>query len=407
MKTRDELSAREIEALHERLLRRLGDTSVPTLPMVAMRIVELISDKSAGVREFARVIETDQALAGRLLRMANSSFFGQRSQVTSLDRACLLLGMHRLKALALGFHLTQAASSGEGAAARKRAWTRSLFAACLACRLAELFDTRISGEAFVIALMCDGGAPLMPAMIGDRYAEIIDESADPQAQYQAEYTTLGFTHVDVVSAMCRMWNLPGILHRAIVSHHTRPQPFEEYDADAMLHAIAYFAGSIPSQPGETPEVTRDATEFARRQFGLDNAAMRAIVEQAGKDLKSYKDFFRHILDETTSIDSIVAALNAHLADAIDELAEEPPTNGEEAGMATRRFMMPNFVLEASRTHENTIRVYIDDSQGQRLVTEEFTPSSRSDQEIASILMLDDLSPSEARRVITTIRNLAA
>lgn len=406
MKMRHELSAREVDALHDTLLRRLGDTSVPTLPVVAMRIVELISDKAAGIKDFARVIETDQALAGRLLRMSNSSFFGQRSQVTRVDRACILLGMDRLKALALGFHLTQAATTGEGAAARKRAWTRSLFAACLACRLAEKFDPSVSGEAFVIALMCDGGVPLMPALVGDRYTQVIDESADFQSQFRAEFTMLPFTHVDVVSAMCRMWNLPEILRKPISSHHTRPKTLGKGDATALLHAVAYYTGSIPMQPGETPEVNREATEFALRLFGLDHAEMRRVVEQAAKDLRSYKDFFRHILDETTSIESIVAAVNEHLSDAVEDLVEESLAS-QESAVAVRRFFTPNFVLEAARTPENTVRVYIDDPDGQRLVTEEFVPSARSDQDIASILMLEDLPPGEVHRVISTIRSLAA
>lgn len=406
MKTRSQLSAREVDALHEMLLHRLGDTSVPTLPVVAMRILELIADKTAGIKEFARVIETDQALSGRLLRMANSSFFGQRAHVTRVERAAILLGIDRLKALALGFHLTQAASSAEGAAARKRAWTRSLFAACLASRLTERFDPLVSGEAFVVALMSDAGVPLMPALIGDRYAQMIDESADPQSQFRAESATLAFTHVDVAAAMCQLWNLPEILRKPIANHHVRPLEVVKGDCAGLLHAVAYYAGGINVHPEVSAEAARESVELGLRLFGIEAEQMQAIVGDAAGDFESYKDFFRHILDGSMSIESIVAAVNEHLCSAVDELIAGSIEPAATPGVI-RRFFTPNFVLEAARTPENTVRVYIDDPDGQRLITEEFAPSARSDQDLASMLMLEDLPAAEVNRVISTIRALAA
>src|SRR5262245_65395254 len=103
MKPRGELSAREVEELYARLQKRLGDTSVPTLPQVAVRILELIANPNSTIQKFTEVIKTDQALTGRLLRLSNSAQFAQRQPVTRLERAMVLLGMDRLKAMSLGF----------------------------------------------------------------------------------------------------------------------------------------------------------------------------------------------------------------------------------------------------------------------------------------------------------------
>ncbi|MCA9306170.1 MAG: HDOD domain-containing protein [Phycisphaerales bacterium] len=403
MKARKELSAREIDALQESLLRRLGDSSVPTLPHVAVRVLELVSDTNSSFRDFAKAIETDQALTGRLLRMANSPFFGQRNPVTRIERAAMLLGMDRLKALALGFHLSKAATTATDASV-KRAWTHALFRACLAARVAENFDSRVSGEAFVVALMADAGRPLMPGLIGDRYPQFIDDNTLPQDQFRAEFESLPFTHVDVAAAMCKLWNLPEVLRKPIIAHHTRPTTFTRSDTPGLLHAVAYFVGSIPTQPPDHKSIASETATQARALFNFKPTEVAAIVEQAAHDLDAYKEFFQHILDETVSLDAIIDTANAYLADQTDDLADESAPHETQT---VRKFRTPAFVLEAARVDDSTVRVYIDDPSGQRLTAEEFDPRTRSDNELASALMLDDLDPAEATRVISAIRKLAA
>jgi len=403
MKTRKELNAREVDALHESLLRRLGDSSVPTLPHVAMRVLELVSDKNSSFKDFAKAIETDQALTGRLLRMANSPFFAQRNPVTKIERAAVLLGMDRLKALALGFHLSKAATSSAGTST-KRVWTLSLFRACLAARLAEKFDPKASGEAFVVALMSDAGLPLMPGLVGDRFIEVVNDHDTPDVQYRAEFGSLPFTHVDVATAMCKLWNLPEVLRKPIVAHHTRPQSFTKDDTLGLLHAVAYFVGSIPAQPPEYQDIANDTATQARALFNLKSPEVRTITDQAAHDLDAYKEFFQHILDETMSLDAIIDTASAYLAEQTDDIAAE---SSPDETLTTRKFSTPSFVLEAARAANNAVRVFIDDPSGQRLTTEEFNPADRSDRDLVSILMLQELDPAEATKVIASIRSLAA
>src|SRR5215468_4195680 len=87
MKTRNLLSAGEVDALLAALEGRLQGVGVETQPEVAARILDLIADPGAGLRQYADVVRADAALSGRLLRLANSAFFAQRQPVTNLDRA--------------------------------------------------------------------------------------------------------------------------------------------------------------------------------------------------------------------------------------------------------------------------------------------------------------------------------
>jgi len=116
--------------------------------------------------DFAEVLKTDQALAARLLRMANSAQFGQRQEVTTIDRAAVLIGLDRLKATALGFHLSMTVSASGAAHRRTYVWTQSLYRACLAFRLAERLDRTVAGEAFIAGLLLDVGVPILPELAG-------------------------------------------------------------------------------------------------------------------------------------------------------------------------------------------------------------------------------------------------
>ena len=88
--------------------RVLAIPNLPTLPAVAIRVLELTSGRDASVREIASVIENDPALASKVLRTVNSSFFGLSRRCGSIQQALVFLGLHSLKALVLSFTLTRA-----------------------------------------------------------------------------------------------------------------------------------------------------------------------------------------------------------------------------------------------------------------------------------------------------------
>jgi HD-like signal output (HDOD) protein len=91
--------------------RVLAIPNLPTMPAVAVRVLELASDRDASVREIASVIENDSALAAKVLRTVNSSFFGLSRRCGSIQQALVFLGLHSLKALVLGFTLMRSSSA--------------------------------------------------------------------------------------------------------------------------------------------------------------------------------------------------------------------------------------------------------------------------------------------------------
>ena len=115
MKQRSLLTASQLTELHEFLGRRLDAIGIESQPEVVLRLLELSKNQDAQLRDYAGVIKTDHAISGRVLKLANSAMFAQRSAVSSLERGCTLLGIERLKAVSLGFHLSRAANTKDAA----------------------------------------------------------------------------------------------------------------------------------------------------------------------------------------------------------------------------------------------------------------------------------------------------
>ncbi len=407
MPIRKEISAREVEELHQNLMRRLGDSSVPTLPEVAVKVVQLVGNRNATIKDFVEVVQSDQALTARLLRTANSALFAQRQPVTQLQRAMILLGLDRLKAMALGFHLSQAAAKDTGDFSMRKVWANSVFRAWAAFRLTEHFDRKITGEAFIVGLMLDAGLPMMGKLAGEPHARVVDPKATPLAQFLGEFNNLEFTHVDVIASLCKMWKLPDLLNKPIAMHHTRPEKMDTKNPESILHAVGYFVGSMTLSTEPGAPARPDMGGMAKNLLGLDAAIVQRTLKDAAADFKAAREMFAHLLDDTTSIEAILAAASKEMSDTDVQLIEAAKAAEHNAASPTLRFDTGALVLEAEKGAGTKVKVYIADNAGIRLSSEEIETSTCTPDSLRKALMLEDASDSFVQNFFSELRKMAA
>ncbi len=202
--TRARQTAQEVERTAAMLDQKLEGIGLASQPEVVLRLLKMISDPSSQIQDFAKVMRTDHAIAGRVLKLANSAIFAQRTPVTTLERACLVLGLERLKYLAVGFHLSRGAAGGAATAGLERAlWGASVLRACMASELARVVAPSSVPESFVVGLMMDAGQPLMLRLLGETYQKMLVEYPEPGRLFLREGESLEFTHVDMIGALAR------------------------------------------------------------------------------------------------------------------------------------------------------------------------------------------------------------
>lgn len=408
MKLRSEMSAGEMDELYDRIGRRLERVGLETQPKVAARLLELAQTPSAQLRDYAEAIRTDVALTGRLLRLANAAFYAQRSPVTKLDRALVLLGIERTKAVSLGFCLGRASSGAGGAAARelsRHVWGQCIFRATLASTLARSHLPGISGEAFIVGLMLDCTLPLMAKLFGSEFAGLYATAPTPAKLYQLEFEKLEFTHVDVFAVLARRWKLPPVLAKPILWHHTQPPAGRTADPLAVLHKIAYYAGAVQLTPLGVPRQSAPLASVADRLFSIPSAELESVIKTASSEYSEIASVFSDFADPIENLDALIEGVQTQLVELMDEQMTRA-IRLETRGSSERLVVCGHSVeLEPGRPGE--VVAFIASGSGERLISCTVDPQKETPETVARLLGLDEAAPHELSHLMGMMRQMAA
>lgn len=255
----------------ELILRELD--ALPTLPSVAARLMSITSADDADLREIIRLIEMDPAMTAKVLSLCARASLGVSRQVTTVDRAVVLLGLHAVQAAVLSVQVVDwmgrmgmgpegAASEAEEPATRRRRaaasaggpvfdhvgfWRHSIAVACAAELIAREMgggkDVR-PGEAFVAGLMHDLGKPALALALPRAYGRVIELTEQRQGDIaEMERAVIGLDHHTAGKRLAERWGLPDAVRNAMWLHGQRPEAVPEA-AHKRLIGVVSLADSL-------------------------------------------------------------------------------------------------------------------------------------------------------------------
>jgi HD-like signal output (HDOD) protein len=413
IKPRRDIPAGQVPELLDRINKELDRLGVETQPKVAMKLIELSGRADAQVLDYYEVVRTDAALTGRILRLANCAMFALRQPCTRLDRALIILGLERAKAISLGFYLSRAASGGPGPTKpairdlSRRVWGQSVYRACLATCMARARCPAQAPEAFVIGLMLDAGQALIPRVLGERYERFWGEHPQPQRLFEAEWHTLPFTHVDVAAALCRRWRLPALLARPIAGHHALPPDDAVPDAGTVLHRIACYAGSVSLDPAtDQPTQRAPMLATAERVLKVTPGDLEKIVKAAGEEYGAAMACFADVAETLPDLEARSDAVRAQLVEALDEQMQRAIK--AETRTTSEKLRVGGHEVELEHARDpGEIVAYINGADGERLVSCTVNPSRETTDAIGHMLGLDDAPEDEVVELVRVMRLMAA
>ncbi len=406
MKPRCELSAIEIEDLHGSLDVRLATVGIPTQPEVASRILELVGKSDSQIADYVKIVRMDAALTGRMLRLVNSAHFAQREPVTSLDRACALLGIEKLKSFTLGFYLSRAAATDPAAQLSRQVWGQSVFRACLAAELARKLAPRVATEAFVVGLMIDAGVPLMAKLVGGQFLDLVSRRIAPTKLYVSEFQSLGYTHVDVVTVLMRRWKMPVMLSRPIEWHHTQPGDSSRSDDPQALQRIAYYVGAIDLVPtGKTINDPPPLTSMASRVLGMGSDVLGDVVKRASTEYVTASAMFAQVAETVADMDGLSARVHNQLTDLLDTSVASMIK--PEAAESTGTFNLGGLRVELRRETDGEAIACVFDSSNQAIIAHRFRPDGVDAEALREAIGLDPAPTDENARLEVFLRSIAA
>ncbi len=228
----------------ESLLSRIND--IPTLPASVLRVMQMIEDPFCSSSDLAKVIQADPAMAAKVLKLANSSYYGFRQKIANIPQAVTLLGFATLKNTLLAaavFDLFRVAGTGFDLPAL---WTHSVTTATAAKLLAKRTKYPQSETAFTAALMHDVGKIILARFIPQGLAEIVAViEKEHLAMYDAEKKILGLSHPALGAWVLGRWGLPAPVVEAVEFHHHPTRAQNGFD----LAGIVYLANILAHRSG--------------------------------------------------------------------------------------------------------------------------------------------------------------
>lgn len=282
-------------------------TKLPSLPSIAMKIIDLAGRADTNLNQINHYISLDPALAVKIVKTANSPLYKSRHPISNISQAVNILGMHGVMTIALSFSLTDSlmkqSSNMLSPASSGLFWRRSITSA-LACRALgkRLGMDRLLDDLFLAALLQDIGILAFCALLPDDYSKIITAATDHKEVYNMERNQFGLGHDELGAALLAHWKLPGyILEACKRSHHVAGsnQPGINECVAASGSITEYFL-----TPGDETKITT-AIHEADSSLGLDKFALMEVLEDMKNELQHVEELFAISILNSNQLSSLV------------------------------------------------------------------------------------------------------
>jgi len=296
----------EIPADIERALKSAA--SLPTLPAVVANIIRLVDNPRTSARDLERHISTDPALTAKILRLANSAYYGFPNRIGTVSLAVVILGFNTVKAIALTVSVfdmfnTDGHHNGFDAAAF---WEHSFGCALAAELLSKIVRYRAKGEAFTAGVLHDIGKVALNYFMKDQFEEVMRIVGRESLHIsEAEKRVLGATHAEVGGWLTQLWNLPHHLSECISLHHAPGKAEMDPDLTAIVHLADILCRTREIGSGGDriiPEVDESVWPTLRLgNFGFEEGNLECLLARFDTEmdrLDAFSSVIRGVADES-------------------------------------------------------------------------------------------------------------
>jgi HD-like signal output (HDOD) protein len=250
-------------------------SNLPTLPQVATRLMSIINNPLTSANDVAFIVGQDLSLSAKVLRLANSAFYGIPRSITNINNAVIILGLKVINTMVLSLTVFDMFPDDGGKSHlfnRKAFWLHSLgcglIAKYLAARIKKviLFD---SEEAFCAGLLHDIGKVVMEQYLHDDFHKaLMYASANKVTMFDAENNQLGYAHTDIAECLTKTWNLPAEIRLSLIYHHLPATSAQCHDIIALIHIsdwLCYETGLVIDSSYQPPTLEQNAIDRLKLQ----------------------------------------------------------------------------------------------------------------------------------------------
>lgn len=259
---------------HEQIAQKLKH--LPALPTVLNAVLASFGDEEADIAMISRQIASDQSLTARLLRVANSSFYGLQCRVATINEAVVVLGFRAVRSMALTLSVSSAFKTGDCPGFDPHRYASHCAGTGLAAKALAQAIGRNADLAFTGGVLHDIGKLALASLFPINYAAAMAyRKLHDCPDVVAERDVLGLDHALVGGMLADAWNFPPILRSAMAEHHSPSAATADsladlvHVADAVAHGLGLSGADLVMPVDQT----------AWQRLGLDQAIMAAVLPQ--------------------------------------------------------------------------------------------------------------------------------
>ena len=264
-----------------------GLGQVPTLPAIVARALEILNQPNASAEQAAKLIGQDLALSAKVLRLANSAFYGIPRTISSVDQAIVILGFQTVRSLVMSASVMKILGrGGRGSVDRRGVWRHSVATALAARLLSRKLGRKLGLDTealFMAGLLHKIGVMILDSAVQSEYEIALRaataEDALPLPLIERE--TLGTDHAALAGMLCEKWGLPDELRTPIANHIFPRESKTHVEQACIVHLASHLS-----------EISGFAAFIGLSQWPVDPSILEVIgltpldIPELGEQLKA-------------------------------------------------------------------------------------------------------------------------
>ncbi len=367
--------------------------ALPSPTGVAMEILRLAGDEDSTLDQLSTVIETDPALASRILKLANSSFVGMPRKVGSAAHAVRLLGLRTVKNMALTLSLVTEYRQGSCVAFDYEAfWSGSLLRAVAMGQITSMLKDYSPEETFTTGLLSGIGQLALATVFPKEYATELSrlESSDPQKLLELERRVFGVDHDQLSAEMMADWHIPDVFCEA-VRHQDQPESINRKlnQRSAQLCRLLHLSSGIAAAFSHQQTETEMASSLVREagKIGISSEAFGPLLESVASEWRKTGEIFSV---PTHDADTGVNKLQAAISEAEQGEPKSSPEHGSTAAAHTSGNALRVLVVDDDPACLRILEKYLVDAGYHVLAAENGAQALEIDRAEAPQIVITDL-----------------
>lgn len=293
--------------MDEIIAGRLRDcTSLPGIPDVARRLIELANQPETGMAQICDCVSMDPELSAKFLRMARSPHYPTRRNAANLRQAISLLGAHASIRIALSLSLVQ---SGQWTSAVRtidpaQFWQRAMLSALASRALGERSHLKKLDDLFLAGLLQDIGILVFDAMMPDEYQRICGKWQTHDELLTAELDAFGAGHDEVGYWLLKRWNMPDYLALSCLGSHRLKREMEAMSKMSACIAVSGMIADHFLDPNNKETLTA-LVDAAQQYLDMDSGTLAGVLDIVAARLPETAELFGVNLLGTIKINALV------------------------------------------------------------------------------------------------------